>query len=256
MIKVAFFDIDGTILKFGYKEPSDKVVYTLNSLKEKGILLCMATGRSYPTIPHFKNIKFDIYLTFNGSYVLNKETIIRKNPLDKKDVNIIIDNLNKMNRAISIANEKIVVCNGVDDDLRQYFAFGHEEPEIVSNFKDLCQDDVYQIMCSCHKEEYETILEGTSNSKIAAWWDKAVDIIPKSGGKGAAVKDILDYYGFSKKEAIAFGDGENDIEMFESVGTAIAMGNSNEIVKSKADEICLSVDDDGIYQYFKDHKII
>lgn len=47
MIKIAFFDIDGTLLKFGEKEPSSKVVYTLNKLRENGIKICMATGKSY-----------------------------------------------------------------------------------------------------------------------------------------------------------------------------------------------------------------
>ena len=45
MIKIAFFDIDGTLLKMGNKEPTDKTVKALNSLHQNGILLCMATGR-------------------------------------------------------------------------------------------------------------------------------------------------------------------------------------------------------------------
>lgn len=65
MIRIAFFDIDGPILKIGSKQPSANTLYTLNKLKEKEILLCMATGRSYPVIPHFENIAFDILLTFN-----------------------------------------------------------------------------------------------------------------------------------------------------------------------------------------------
>ena len=32
MIKIAFFDIDGTLLKMGCKEPTDKTVKALNSL--------------------------------------------------------------------------------------------------------------------------------------------------------------------------------------------------------------------------------
>ena len=47
MIKIAFFDIDGTLLKMGCKEPTDKTVKALNSLHQNGILLCMATGRGY-----------------------------------------------------------------------------------------------------------------------------------------------------------------------------------------------------------------
>ena len=52
---------------------------------------------------------------------------------------------------------------------------------------------------------------------------------------------MLNYYGLSKDEAIAFGDGRNDIEMLEAVGTGVAMGNAIDEVKARADVICKSV---------------
>ena len=85
MIKIAFFDIDGTLLKMGCKEPTDKTVKALNSLHQNGILLCMATGRGYLSIPKFKDITFDVLLTFNGSYVMAGEKIIFRNPLNNND---------------------------------------------------------------------------------------------------------------------------------------------------------------------------
>lgn len=56
MIKIAFFDVDGILLKFGQKELSEKTVYILKKLQENGVLLCMATGRSYPCIPRLQGI--------------------------------------------------------------------------------------------------------------------------------------------------------------------------------------------------------
>ena len=82
MIKIAFFDIDGTLLKMGCKEPTDKTVIALNSLQQNGIQLCMATGRGYLSIPKFKDITFDVLLTFIGSYVLDGEMYIFRIPLN------------------------------------------------------------------------------------------------------------------------------------------------------------------------------
>ena len=67
MVKIAFFDVDGTLLKIGHKEPSQNTVLALKKLQEKGVLLCMATGRSYPSIPRFEGVVFDVLLTFNGT---------------------------------------------------------------------------------------------------------------------------------------------------------------------------------------------
>jgi len=83
-----------------------------------------------------------------------------------------------------------------------------------------------------------------------------VDIIPSATGKGTAVEKILGYYGISKDEAIAFGDGENDIEMLEAVGTGIAMDNAVDKVKAAADFVCGSVSDDGIYHYCRENNLI
>ncbi|MFR9066895.1 MAG: hypothetical protein ACLVJH_08220 [Faecalibacterium prausnitzii] len=38
----------------------------------------MATGRGYLSIPHFEGVDFDIWLTFNGSYVRSKDTVLFK----------------------------------------------------------------------------------------------------------------------------------------------------------------------------------
>ena len=70
------------------------------------------------------------------------------------------------------------------------------------------------------------------------------------------LQHILSHYKFSKEKAIAFGDGENDIDMLQSVGKGIAMGNASEKVKAIATDICKSVEDDGIYHYLKDQRII
>lgn len=256
MIKIAFFDVDGTLLKIGCKEPSKNTITALKKLKEKGILLCMATGRSYPNIPYFKDIEFDILLTFNGSYIKNNDYVIFRNPIDTEDKNIIINNLKKMNRAIAISNENIIVTNGTDEYLQQYFNIGNAELIIADNFDEICKNDIFQIMCSCTKNEYEQILEGTKNTKIAAWWDKAADIIPLNGGKGNAVNEVLKYYGFTKDNAIAFGDGHNDIEMLETVGMGIAMGNAKDEVKAKANAVCKPVDEDGVYFYCLENNLI
>ena len=43
-----------------------------------------------------------------------------------------------------------------------------------------------------------------------------------------------------------FGDGPNDVEMFETVAHPIAMGNAIEIIKEKAETVCLSIHEDGV----------
>ena len=45
MIKIAFFDIDGTLIDMNKKKITEKMLETLKKLKENGIKICISTGR-------------------------------------------------------------------------------------------------------------------------------------------------------------------------------------------------------------------
>ena len=92
--------------------------------------------------------------------------------------------------------------------------------------------------------------------KIAVSWERAVDVIPSTGGKGTAIGHILAFFGFSPREAIAFGDGQNDLEMFHAVGTGIAMGNAADKIKAEAHQVCGSVTQNGVYHYCVEQGLI
>ena len=180
-IKIAFFDIDGTMIDMELKKMTPLMLETLRRLKEHHIHICIATGRSPMALPHF-DVEFDTFLTFNGSYCYNEQETIFSNPIPAGDIQTII--------------------------------------------------------------------------KIAAWWDRAADIIPADGGKGMAAQKILDYYHLDRSESIAFGDANNDIDMLKAVGTGVAMGNASEELKKVADDVCGHVAEDGIYHYCIEHQLI
>ena len=255
-IKIAFFDIDGTLIDMNTKKISRNTIYTLRKLKENGILICIATGRAPMTIPKFDDIEFDAYLSFNGSYCFNQQEKIYSNPILSKDVKILLENAKEMNRPVSIATSERLAANGSDADLVEYYGFAKLELEVAVDFEEVLKEEIYQVMLSCREEEYSSILKNTENAKIASWWDRAVDIIPANGGKGNGIRKILEYYGIDKEEAIAFGDGNNDVEMFEAVGTAVAMENASDKLKGVATDICGHVSDDGVYHYFVNCQLI
>ena len=90
-------------------------------------------------------------------------------------------------------------------------------------------------MVGTPKEEYAPLMRGITGAQIAAWWDRAVDVIPAAAGKGVGVQAVLDHYGFTADQAIAFGDGNNDLEMLQVVGTGVAMGNASQESESRRD---------------------
>lgn len=256
MVKIIFFDIDGTLLKFKTTEISTKVKYTLNQLHKNDIKLFIATGRPSFVIPEFKGVHFDGYLSFNGQFCYDNDQDIYRNPLNHNDVLKIIENAKKLDHPVQIAVKDRMVANGNEKNLDDYFKIASQTVNVSKNFDNYINEDVYQMMSAVSKPEYDRLLDGVDGAKITFWWDKAVDIIPANGGKHLGIEKILKHYGFSKTEAMAFGDGGNDIEMLDAVGLAVAMDNANDEVKAHADYVCDSVENDGIYEACKHFELI
>lgn len=257
-IKIAFFDVDGTLVDMEKKVITPTMIETLKRLKENGIILCMATGRGPYLVPSFSGIDFDVFLSFNASYCYTKNDVIFENPIPAEDVKKIVENATEIHRPVFLATVEGGGSNGCDKDLADYFGIAKDKVNVVDAdaFESLLDGKVYQMMLGCYKEEYADILRGVDGARITAWWTRAADITPAKGNKGVGVKKVLEFYHLTKENAIAFGDGTNDIEMLEAVGTGVAMGNATDDVKAVADVICGHVAEDGIYHYCKEQGLI
>jgi Cof subfamily protein (haloacid dehalogenase superfamily) len=254
--KIIFFDIDGTLIDPAVGKIPVKTFEALNRLHEKGVLLCIATGRPTASLPDFGDLPFDAFCTFNGSLCYTNHEIIHSNPLPPHAVAKVLENTSAMGRPVSVATRRRLSANGWDQDLSDYYRLAGLELVPDANFEQACQTDVYQIMLGCRESDHAAIARGADGIKIAVSWDRAVDVIPASSGKGIAISRILSHFQLDPSQAMAFGDGRNDTEMLQTVGTGIAMGNAAEELKAIANDICPPVSEDGIYHYCLEHGLI
>ncbi len=255
-VKILFFDIDGTLLDPATGRISQRTVQTLRKLQDKGYLTGIVTGRVPASLPDFGELRFDVIATFNGCLCRAGNEVIYSNPIDPGDVQTVLKNAARLGRPVSIAARQRLSANGLDPDLGEYYRLAGIELTVAKDFEDTLTEDIYQIMLGCREEDHDAIIRGANNVKLAISWDRAVDVIPRSGGKGSAIRAILNHFGLDAKEAIAFGDSHNDLEMLQEVGTGVAMGNASALLKDIADDICGPVSDDGIYHYCVQHGLI
>jgi hydroxymethylpyrimidine pyrophosphatase-like HAD family hydrolase len=66
--------------------------------------------------------------------------------------------------------------------------------------------------------------------------------------KGAGMAFLAEHLGFTPEQTVAFGDGENDVELLEWAGYAVAVANAHDRVKALADFVCPSVQEEGVAQ--------
>ena len=73
-----------------------------------------------------------------------------------------------------------------------------------------------------------------------------LELLPLGASKGDGVQKFLEYEGIDPSKVMAFGDGENDIEMLKLVGLGVSMGNARTIVKNVADIVTLTNNEGGV----------
>jgi hypothetical protein len=76
---------------------------------------------------------------------------------------------------------------------------------------------------------------------------EVIELVPKGFNKGTGVEKACELMGIPVSDTVCFGDSPNDIEMFESVGTGVAMGNGSDVIKEMADHITSHYKEDGIF---------
>ncbi len=252
MVKAAFFDIDGTLLPFGYDRLPDSCREALDALRKKGVKLFIATGRCAPqmkTILPILDYHFDGFVTLNGQYCYDDNGMIHHAPIPDSDLKGLKQWHLEHPDAIACLDERDRRWYNPSYARRQGWSFGEMELAPVSDMIDNILEQgrhLYQLSATYPASQDDALLAYMPGCTAVRWHPDHVDIIPKTGGKCVGIGKVLAHYGLTFADCIAFGDGGNDISMLKAAAIGIAMGNAGDEVKANADFVTTDADKDGI----------
>jgi Cof subfamily protein (haloacid dehalogenase superfamily) len=66
--------------------------------------------------------------------------------------------------------------------------------------------------------------------------------------KGSGLQFLAEHLGFTRERTVAFGDGENDVELLDWAGFGVAVANAHPRVLAAADWVCPSAAEEGVAQ--------
>ena len=115
--------------------------------------------------------------------------------------------------------------------------------EVVEGLDPRDYDQIYKVYIACFKGEEEK-LESLKKLPWCRFHKEYLFVEP--GDKSKGIKRMVEYLDGDIKDVVVFGDEKNDLSMFISEWTSIAMGNATEEIKNLATEITLDNDHDGI----------
>ena len=146
--------------------------------------------------------------------------------------------------------------NQITDSVRNVLNSVNLPIPLITDISRAIHGKVFQLNPYIPVDFQDKFMEAMPNCEATRWSPLFIDVIPAGGGKHVAIEKIMDYYGYSRDEIMAFGDGGNDKTMIMAAGIGIAMGNANEDVKEVADYVTASVDDEGVVKALKYFNII
>ena len=262
-IRMIGVDLDGTLLN----SEKQLTAYTREVLKkaiEQEVAVVVATGRPFSGVPdelkHFPGMRYA--LTANGAIILDmqKQKVVYKNLLSGEVAEKVIDILKRHHAIHEFFVDGVGYMN--EDGLKNVYAY-FEDPHMAEylqstriTVKDVkeklqamkCEVDKLQGIFRNQKDKQEALeeLNTLSGIVVTAAMDNNLEINKEGTNKGLGLLQLGKSLGISREEIMACGDGGNDVEMLKEVGFAIAMANAYDTVKTAADFVTVSNDEDGV----------
>lgn len=254
-------DLDGTLTN-SEKNITPRTFDALMKAQREGVRLVLASGRPTFGIAALAN---QLQLAYYGGYVLSynggriidwcEKTVIFSQVVDQKLVPILYDFAEKAQLPIvTYLPEAILASKNEGEYLAEEARINGMPIVVAQNFV----EEAMQIAGGSTKflipGEPELLIQLESEMKAALSEQMEVfrsapfflELPPKGIDKAQSLQRLLTHLGLERESLMAFGDGFNDLSMIQFAGQGVAMANAVEEVKSIADFVTTSNEEDGI----------
>lgn len=267
--RLIVFDLDGTILHDD-KTMAQRSLRALYAAHEKGALIVPATGRIYKGVPAALRLQpfSRYYILINGAKVYDAQTdstlyraempcelaLRLMEHMDGLDVlyDCYKDDWGYVSRAMYERAGEYIPDKGIlelfyrsrtpVEDLKEYLqADGGSVQKTQMHFRDM----------RAKKKELEQLPSLFPEVAVSTSVPSNIEINIREANKGDALLALCSCLGIPPEEALAFGDGTNDLSMIRAAGCGVAMGNADFAVKVAADAVCDDNEHDGLAKYLE-----
>lgn len=260
-------DLDGTLLRSN-ESTSELTNKIINELTASGVIFSYATARSLVTakkVTKGLNTKIPL-IVYNGAFVIDNvtEEIIISNYFDESVKNVF-DNLLEHDiypivysyidgeEKFSFLKEKCT--KGMIEFIES--RKGDKRANPVTTTKHLISGNCFYITCidepeklkpfyDKYKEEYHAVYQKDIYSG-----EQWLEIMPQAVSKSNAILQLKRKLKCDR--LVVFGDGKNDIDMFEIADECYAVENAVDELKAVATGIIAGNNDDGVARWLKDN---
>lgn len=261
-------NLDGTLLRRD-QTLSPFTIDTINSLVERGMVFSYATARSFVTSSRVtkglpENIPVIIY---NGSFIVeqgtnkhlisniftaNESEMILNKLLEHEIYPIVyafIDGIEKYSYRADLQSRGTKIFN----DSRS----GDIRDNPIKLTSELYKGDIFHFTCIDEEEKLVPLYEYFKDKFQCIFHrdiysgEQWLEIQPNDATKAQAILKLKAYLGCDR--VVCFGDGKNDISMFEIADECYAVENADDVLKNIATAVIGSNEADGVATWLKNN---
>lgn len=258
-------DLDGTLLRSDQRT-SAYTNETINRLVGEGMIFSYATARSFHTarkVTQGLNARIPL-IVYNGAFIINSATheLMQANLFSEADAAEILRELLAAgvspivyclddkerfvyNRARINAQTREFVASR-EGDSRDTPVDDDESLRRQGTFYFTCIDDQEKLapLNDKYRERFTCVFSRDIYS--GAQW---LEIMPKAATKAQAARQLARLLGCGK--IVAFGDGVNDLPLFDEADECYAVSNAADALKARATAVIPSNDEDGVVRWLE-----
>lgn len=256
--QIIALDIDGTLTN-SRKEIPAPTLDALLGIQEQGCRVVLATGRPTAGCRHLADKlqlgKYGSYLlSFNGGRITDCKSgrIIYQKTLPRDAVPELYAFAQANNVGLmTYTDDCILTGTDIDSYMKLEAKINGLPIQYVPDFTEHVNFDVNKCLMTAEPvvlEAMEARLKEIYGTRLSIYRSEPyfLEIMPQDIDKAHALQILLSDIGLTREQLICCGDGFNDITMIEFAGLGVAMQNAQKRVKSAADYITESNDNNGI----------
>lgn len=259
-------DLDGTLLT-DQKEISEQTKQTIHKAIEAGHIVVIATGRPHrASINYYHNLGLDTpMVNFNGALIhhpTDDKWDVLHNPMPLRTAQKVIEACYDLNvhNVLAEVKDQVYLDQYNDDIISIFQSTQNDPPFTIGSLKNTLTEDPTSLLIHPKEENIKEIrahlddfhAELIEHRKWGAPWN-IIEIVKKGMNKAVGLQKVAHYFDIPQDRVIAFGDEDNDLEMIDYAGVGVAMGNAIDELKTVANHITKSNEEDGIGVFLADY---
>lgn len=236
MIRLVLADIDNTLIPHGRSHASDRTMAAIHACVDAGVVFCPATGRNRIEVAgflHHDEAAYRSAVLVNGQEVWHDGRLVQQVPLETEALHDLAAFLRGRPRHATLAFHADGFCDWVGDT-REHLMPLFDKAVLYGGRR---HDDmpagivtkagvIAQVSSEDQLRLQEQLTERFSMFDFPNTVDQWFDVIPHGWSKAQGVEALERELGVSPDEICVFGDGENDVPLFERVTHSCAVANA------------------------------